>query len=40
MGKLYSDEAIYGDEKDDLFAKAAPPSSEEVGLFDTICEWV
>ena len=39
VGKLYSDEAIYGDEKDDLFAKAAPFSSEEVDLFDTICEW-
>ena len=39
VGKLYSDEAIYGDEKDDLFAKAAPYSSEELDLFDTICEW-
>ena len=38
-GKICSDEAIYGDEKDDLFAKAAPCSSEEVDLFDTVCEW-
>ena len=38
-GKLYSDEAFYGDEKDDMFAKAPPYSSEEVDLFDIICEW-
>ena len=38
MGKICSDETIYGNEKDDLFAKAAPCSSEEVDLFDTICE--
>ena len=37
-GKLYSDEAIYGDEKDDMFAKGMP-NSDEIDLFDTICEW-
>ena len=37
-GKLYSDEAIYRDEKDDMFAKGMP-NSDELDLFDTICEW-
>ena len=42
LGKLpweNSDEAIYGDEKDDMLTKVPPYSSEEVDLFDTICEW-
>ena len=36
--KIYSDEGMYGDEKDDLFAKGYCGSDQEVDLFDIICE--
>ena len=36
--KIYSDEGMYGDEKDDLFAKEYCGSDQEVDLFDIICE--
>ena len=36
--KIYSDEGMYGDEKDDLFARGYCGSDQEVDLFDIICE--
>ncbi|MCG8621891.1 MAG: hypothetical protein MJE68_07835, partial [Proteobacteria bacterium] len=36
--KIYSDEGIYGDEKDELWAHGHPESDREIGLFDIICE--
>ena len=36
--KIYSDEGMYGDEKDDIFAKGYCGSDQEVDLFDIICE--
>ena len=36
--KIYSVEGMYGDEKDDLFAKGYCGSDQEVDLFDIICE--
>ena len=36
--KIYSDEGMYGDVKDYLFAKGYCGSDQEVDLFDTICE--
>ena len=38
LNKIYSDEGMYGDEKDDLFAKGCSVSDQEVDLFDIICE--
>ena len=36
--KIYSDEGVYGDEKDELWAKGYCTPEREINLFDIVCE--